>query len=141
MSEKTSVFHPPERLLLGPAVLVGLDTRAGLTEEQKSALHVGHGHYGRARADTVMLVHVSPGERGITVVSLPATGTLKLSGVDVTASQVIPMANLGNLTYAPAPNENGAKTFTVTAFDGSLSSAAATVRMKNTNTCPCMSPR
>jgi trimeric autotransporter adhesin len=65
----------------------------------------------------------------ITVATLPATGTLKLSGTDVTASQVIPAANLGNLTYVPAANENGAKTFTVTASDGTLSSAAATVTM------------
>jgi hypothetical protein len=42
---------------------------------------------------------------------------------------VIPAANLGNLTYVPAANENGAKTFTVTASDGTLSSAAATVTM------------
>jgi VCBS repeat-containing protein len=65
----------------------------------------------------------------ITVATLPATGLLKLSGTDVTASQVIPAANLGNLTYVPAANENGAKTFTVTASDGTLSSAAATVTM------------
>jgi VCBS repeat-containing protein len=64
-----------------------------------------------------------------TVATLPATGTLKLSGTDVTVNQVIPAANLGNLTYVPAANENGVKTFTVTASDGTLSSAAATVTM------------
>jgi len=63
----------------------------------------------------------------ITVVTLPATGTLKLGNVAVTAGQVIAAANLGTLTYAPAAHENGAKTFTVTASDGALSSAAATV--------------
>ncbi len=63
----------------------------------------------------------------ITIATLPATGTLKLSGTNVTASQVITAANLANLTYEPALNENGAKTFTVTASDGALSSAAATV--------------
>jgi ribosomal protein S9 len=65
----------------------------------------------------------------ITVVTLPATGLLKLSGINVTASQVITLANLGNLTYVPAANENGEKTFTATATDGSLTSAAATVTM------------
>jgi hypothetical protein len=65
----------------------------------------------------------------ITVATLPATGTLKLSGTNVTANQVISAANLGNLTYVPAANENGAKTFTVTASDGTASSAAATVTM------------
>ena len=44
----------------------------------------------------------------------------------------ITAANLPNLTYAPATNENGAKTFTVTASDGSTSSAAATVTMSLT---------
>ena len=65
----------------------------------------------------------------ITVATLPATGTLKLSGTAVTVNQVIPAANLANLTYSPSTNENGAKTFTVTASDGSLSSAIATVTM------------
>ena len=65
----------------------------------------------------------------ITVVTLPATGTLKLSTVNVTAGQVITAANLPNLTYVPAANENGTKTFTVTASDGALSSATATVTM------------
>jgi hypothetical protein len=65
----------------------------------------------------------------ITVATLPATGLLKLSGTNVTASQVIPAANLANLTYVPAANETGAKTFTVTASDGTSSSAAATVTM------------
>ncbi len=63
----------------------------------------------------------------ITVASLPASGMLKLSGSDVTAGQVIPAANLGQLTYVPALNATGAVTFTVTASDGALSSAAATV--------------
>ncbi|NBR07224.1 MAG: tandem-95 repeat protein, partial [Planctomycetes bacterium] len=62
----------------------------------------------------------------ITVVTLPATGVLKLSGVSVSVGQVITAANLGNLTYVPAANENGIKTFTVTASDGSASSSPAT---------------
>jgi hypothetical protein len=68
----------------------------------------------------------------ITVATLPETGLLKLSGTNVTASQVITaanLANLANLTYVPAANENGAKTFTVSASDGAASSAAATVTM------------
>ena len=76
--------------------------------------------YGDAQSDPIA---------SITVVTLPATGTLKLSGTNVTAGQVIPAANLGNLTYVPAANESGGKTFTVTASDGALSSAAATVTM------------
>ncbi|MCY2941407.1 MAG: tandem-95 repeat protein, partial [Planctomycetota bacterium] len=65
----------------------------------------------------------------ITIATLPATGTLILSGANVSPGQVISAANLGNLSYVPAPNENGAKTFTVTASDGNSSSAVATVSM------------
>ena len=55
---------------------------------------------------------------------------------------MIPAANLGNLTYVPAANENGAKTFTVTASDGTLSSAAATVTMTlaAVNDAPTLAP-
>jgi len=63
----------------------------------------------------------------ITVVSLPTSGTLKLSGNVVVAGQVITAQELANLAYLPAANENGAKIFTVTASDGALSSPAATV--------------
>ncbi len=38
---------------------------------------------------------------------LPAAGTLTLSGVNVVAGQVIGVADLGNLVYAPAPNAHG----------------------------------
>ena len=65
----------------------------------------------------------------VTVVTLPATGVLKLSNVAVTEGQVVTAANLGNLSYQPAPDENGAKTFTVKASDGDLFSSVATVTM------------
>ena len=63
----------------------------------------------------------------ITVATLPASGKLKLSTVDVTAGQVIPAANLGNLSYEPVAKENGTKSFTVSASDGALSSGVPTV--------------
>ncbi len=65
----------------------------------------------------------------ITITSLPSTGILKFSGTAVTLNQVIPIANIGNLTYTPALNEYGAKTFTLTAFDGIASSTPATLTM------------
>ena len=63
----------------------------------------------------------------LTVATLPATGSLKLGGTAVTAGQQIAAADLGNLTYTPASNETGVKTFTVRAFDGSALSAPTTV--------------
>ena len=66
----------------------------------------------------------------IRVKSLPASGVLKWNGVSVSVDQIISAASLGLLTYSPATNEYGAKTFTVTASDGStLSSAPATVSL------------
>ena len=65
----------------------------------------------------------------IQIVSLPETGVLSLAGSAVSAAQVIPVAQLGSLTYTPAANEYGAKTFSVKAFDGSAWSAEATVTM------------
>ena len=45
----------------------------------------------------------------VKMTTLPALGTLKLSGVNVTAGQVVTAANItsGLLTYAPARNANG----------------------------------
>ncbi len=63
----------------------------------------------------------------ITIETLPATGVLKLSGADVSSGQVIATGNLGNLSYVPAANENGVKTFTATASDGLSSSSPATI--------------
>ena len=66
----------------------------------------------------------------LTVVSLPLTGVLSVGGAPATAGQVIAAADLGTLVYAPAANENGAKTFVVRASDsGGASSAPATVTM------------
>jgi len=66
----------------------------------------------------------------LTVVSLPLTGVLSVGGTPATAGQVIAAADLGTLVYAPAANENGAKTFVVRATDsGGASSAPATVTM------------
>ena len=49
--------------------------------------------FGDGNGDTLQSVRVD---------TLPATGTLKLSGTNVTAGQVIARAGLGNLTFTPA---------------------------------------
>jgi len=63
------------------------------------------------------------------VETLPATGWPKLSVTNVTANHVITGVNLLNLTDVSAANASGAKTFSVTASAGAVSSAAATVTM------------
>ena len=59
--------------------------------------------------------------------SLPANGLLKLSGVNVTAGQVISAANLSTLTFVPTTNFNGNTSFTLSASDGTDFSAPATI--------------
>ena len=56
--------------------------------------------------------------QSVQIVSLPANGTLALSGTAVTAGQVIAAANLGNLTFQPAANFNGVTSFTWNGSDG-----------------------
>ena len=77
-----------------------------------------------------------------TIESLPASGVLKLSGAPVAVSQVIPVASLSSLTYEPALNEFGAKTFGVSVSDGGLSSpkgnnaAVVTISLTGQNDAP-----
>ena len=50
---------------------VAVDDRSGLTRKQQDALHVGHGNYGAARTDTIILIRIAPNGGGATAVSLP----------------------------------------------------------------------
>ena len=61
----------------------------------------------------------------IKVVSLPATGALRLAGVAVTAGQEIAAAQLDTLTFTPAADWHGDATFGWQGSDGNLYSAAA----------------
>ena len=76
----------------------------------------------------------------VNIATLPTTGTLKLAGADVSAGQIIAAVDLGNLSYVPAANENGTKTFMVAAFDGNHLSSASTVSMNivGTNNAPVL---
>ena len=58
---------------------------------------------------------------------LESVGTLKLSGVDVTADQEILLADIGNLVFMPALNENGPAydSFDFKVHDGTEYSSAA----------------
>ncbi|RZJ99203.1 MAG: tandem-95 repeat protein, partial [Novosphingobium sp.] len=56
----------------------------------------------------------------IKVITLPASGTLKLSGIAITANQVISAANLANITFEPNTNFNGSTSFKWNGSDGTL---------------------
>ena len=47
----------------------------------------------------------------IRVESLPANGTLKLSGANISANQVISLANIPNITFTPNPEWHGSTSF------------------------------
>ncbi|MCX6876572.1 MAG: DUF6288 domain-containing protein [Verrucomicrobia bacterium] len=74
---------------------------------------------------------VDAGERlsAIKVVSLPAHGTLKLTGTPITSvpGAAIPVANIGTLTYTPNPGYVGADPFKFQVSDGTAFSADATM--------------
>ena len=61
----------------------------------------------------------------ITVVTLPANGTLKVSGSAISAGQEILFADLSSITFEPAANWNGTTSFDWNASDGSLYAATA----------------
>ena len=69
------------------------------------------GSYSDANGDALTTVRIT---------SLPANGVLKLSGVNVTLNQDIPIANIGNLTYASNLDYNGADSFGWNGSDGTL---------------------
>ncbi|RPH29880.1 MAG: tandem-95 repeat protein, partial [Bacteroidales bacterium] len=54
----------------------------------------------------------------IQVLSLPAQGTLKLSGANIVVNQIIAAANLPNITYTPASNWSGKVNFEWKASNG-----------------------
>jgi hypothetical protein len=54
----------------------------------------------------------------IKVLSLPANGTLKLSDTPVTGNQMIPVGDLGDLTFEPDANWNGNTSFSWNGSDG-----------------------
>jgi len=59
-------------------LVVGVDTRGGLTRQQQLALHVGN--LTGANTDTMMLVHVPADRQGIQVVSLPRDSWVSIPG-------------------------------------------------------------
>ena len=63
------------------------------------------------------------------VTALPIHGTLSLNGTPITSvpSADIPVANIGTLTYTPAPNYLGADSFKYQVRDAALYSADATM--------------
>src|SRR5205823_5988460 len=76
--------------------------------------------------------------QSVTITSLPGAGTLKLSGAAVTAGQVIPVGQIGNLVFTPvaAASGNPYTTFQFTVSDGTASSSAATQTVVVTPTPP-----
>ncbi|NBR46897.1 MAG: hypothetical protein EBT68_07290, partial [Verrucomicrobia bacterium] len=63
---------------------------------------------------------------GITITSLPATGTLRLGPGNVSANQFISAADLGRLNYV-APATAGTASFNFTVSDGTSTSGSTTV--------------
>ncbi|MGB5761063.1 MAG: cadherin-like domain-containing protein, partial [Sedimenticolaceae bacterium] len=83
----------------------------------------------------------------IRITSLEGVGSLQLSGLDVTLNQVISKADIdaGNLTFAPAADDNGAgyDSFGFSVNDGTVDSASSytmTMDVTPVNDAPTTSP-
>ncbi|MDY0102090.1 MAG: Calx-beta domain-containing protein, partial [Lentimicrobium sp.] len=68
----------------------------------------------------------------IQVSSLPANGVLYLDGVAINAGDIIPLAQLGDISFTPNANWNGSTTFNYTATDGANWAAGAVVTLEIT---------
>ncbi|WP_197231540.1 FG-GAP-like repeat-containing protein [Novipirellula artificiosorum] len=79
---------------------------------------------------------------GVLITTLPATGTLKLSGAAVSAGDLVTVADIANLTYEPAANVNGSTSFTFQVQDDGggnnldLSPNTLTVNIASVNDAP-----
>jgi VCBS repeat-containing protein len=85
--------------------------------------------YGFTAADFAGLVDADGDSlQAIRIDAPPARGVLLLGGAPVGAGDVIPVDQLGLLTWVPPPNENGADftSFRVSAYDGVAFAAAST---------------
>jgi VCBS repeat-containing protein len=72
--------------------------------------------------------------QSVRIDTLPAAGSLQLSGTAVTAGQVIAVANIANLTYTPADDDDSTRSFTFSVSDGTDWSASATMSLDVTST-------
>jgi len=75
----------------------------------------------------------------VTITSLPANGTLKLSLVDIVVNQIIPAGSLGNITFVPDADYFGSSSFGWTAADATLtadSGALVNITIANVNDVP-----
>ncbi|HUO07713.1 MAG TPA: Ig-like domain-containing protein [Phycisphaerae bacterium] len=63
--------------------------------------------------------------QAVKITALPTHGNLTLGGANVTVNQVIPVANLANLTYVPSAGFTGADSFQWNGSDGALFAAAS----------------
>jgi LCP family protein required for cell wall assembly len=62
--------RPPQYSTTSMNILVyGDDSRKGLTPHQQYIMHTGHDQ--SKNTDTIMVVHISPGRHGVTVMSIP----------------------------------------------------------------------
>jgi VCBS repeat-containing protein len=65
--------------------------------------------------------------QALRILTLPDAGLLSVAGRPVLVGETLAAASLSSLVYAPAPNDDTRRSFLVSATDGELASAPATV--------------
>ncbi|MCT7960590.1 DUF4347 domain-containing protein [Laspinema sp. D1] len=80
--------------------------------------------------------------QGISITSLPTTGTLFLDGLAIQNPREIPLADIQKLSFVPNENFNGPVSFNWNGFDGTdYASTESTVNLNlNANTPPTLKP-
>ncbi|MCT7967693.1 DUF4347 domain-containing protein, partial [Laspinema sp. D1] len=80
--------------------------------------------------------------QGISITSLPTTGTLFLDGLAIQNPREIPLADIQKLSFVPNENFNGPVSFTWNGFDGTdYATTESTVNLNlNANTPPTLKP-
>ena len=77
--------------------------------------------------------------QSVTILSVPANGTLRLDGATIEVGQVVKAADIAQLQYAPSADYNGADSFTYTAsdgFDNAVKPATVTLDIAPVNDAP-----
>ncbi len=105
---------------------------ASLTLDEDTSLTFTAGNFAFADIDTGDILS----SVRIDTLNLGSGDTLRLSGVDVTAGDVISLSSIGNLVFTPAANANGTarSSFTYSVNDGTAFAASpATMTLNVTN--------
>ena len=130
-------------LALSPVFQVATTTNTAPTAADNTVT-IGSDTTYTFKADDFGFADTDTGARlaSVKIVSLPAAGTLALAGAAVSRNDVIPSADIGGLTFTPAPGGSGDvyASFMFRVNDGTYDSAVANTITFNVRDLSCAAP-